>query len=586
MEDFLDKSSYIQEIYDTNGKYKKEWHKFLFNIKREDSQINKEIKTKLEQSLNEKNNINLTCDIIDFIINYGSESIIDLILEKNFLYKFFGLMKKTANSPLEIQKKVLFLLQKWKIKYENNPKYSIVEKNYQYLKEINIRFPDSNYKIETYDKYISEEEIKQICNEIDEILVKQKKYRESIKKFMINARTTIMNPFLEEKEFINKPSNLPAPPESIISIDKSYRTPEDNIDNNIEYGQKDLKNIDNNTSINVKESLNKISKHIIEKKCQKDKIFNNSTINNNKSISNYNEDEKMNIIDDKESNVNIENYSNKESVKIPYNNIIIEKKTEDLSSNNTNKFNIPINNSINISTPNSIHNSNNGNLKNNNINNSQNNNMNNINNKNSSQNQVKENKDSSLNNSRNKNNINNNCEQNSNNNSFNVNNYKWVVGNRLLKINKEIDNRRSNMPSNFNLHEEIKGIINEISICESRINEYLSNSQIIENLQNLKMDIIQTCARYQCLIYKNYVPDFLSSFQGNNNRYNFNKSAIINFQPNNNLNNNNNFNNSFSIYNNNNCNNFNSCNTDRNFNNSFNLNNNSGLNCYNNNYMI
>ena len=562
MEDDQNKISFIQRIYDSNGKYIKEWKKFLFEIKMQDSQICKEIKAKLEKSLNDKNNIDLTCDIIDFIIDYGSESMIDLLIEKIFFDKFLGLLKKTTNSPKEIQKKVIFLLQKWKLKYEKIPKYSLVEKYYEYLKKMDIRFPNSNYKIETYDKYISEEEIKQAFIKINEIIIEQQKYNELVKAFMNETRTTIMNPFLEPEEYL---TNLPPPipPNSfndlIFNKFKNYRTPEHNIDNNTKYKPKiDVLFENDDNIISKKISFNEIEKsnHLnaeeksIDKDCNKPKNDYNINDDNN---------EKINIINYNETNAKIKyDICNKESIK---NSSIHYFKEKDNSTDSS------INNSNKIKFPNNFNNSNNSsNSDHNSIINNQNNNIN-INKNPSFLNQTNQNKNPSLNNNSKINNMNsknnnnyiksspNNFEQSSNHNDFNVDIYKLKVGNILLKINKEIDNRRLNKY----LHDDIKGIMNEISNCESRINENLNNSKITDNLKLLRMDIIQTCSRYQCLIYKQPVPDFLSSFSGNNNQYNFNRNDILNFQSYNMNNNfcNNNIINNYNNYNNYNFNNYN-----------------------------
>ena len=571
MEDDQNKISFIQRIYDSNGKYIKEWKKFLFEIKMQDSQICKEIKTKLEKSLNDKNNIDLTCDIIDFIIDYGSESMIDLVIEKIFFDKFLGLLKKTTNSPKEIQKKVIFLLQKWKLKYEKIPKYSLIEKYYEYLKKMDICFPNSNYKIETYDKYISEEEIKQACIKINEIIIEQQKYNELVKVFMNETRTTIMNPFSEPEE---NSTNLPPPipPNSfndlIFNKFKNYRTPEHNIDNNTKYKPKiDVLFENDDNIISKKISFNEIEKsnHLnaeeksIDKDCNKPKNDYNINDDNN---------EKINIINYNETNAKIKyDICNKESIKNSSIHYFKDKdNSTDSSINNSNKIKFPNNFNNSNNSSNSDHNSINNNLENSKINNNQNNNIN-INKNPSFLNQTNQNKNPSLNNNLKINNMNsknnnnyiksspNNFEQSSNYNDFNVDIYKLKVGNILLKINKEIDNRRLNKY----LYEDIKGIMNEISNCESRINENLNNSKITDNLKLLRMDIIQTCSRYQCLIYKQPVRDFLSSFSGNNNQYNFNRNAILNFQSYNMNNNfcNNNINNNYNNYNNYNFNNYN-----------------------------
>ena len=52
--------------------------------------------------------------------------------------------------------------------------------------------------------------------------------------------------------------------------------------------------------------------------------------------------------------------------------------------------------------------------------------------------------------------------------------------------------------------------------------------KIFETLKVLRMDIIQTCFRYECLINNKEIPKFSSSFEGNKNNYTFNKDIIMN----------------------------------------------------------
>ena len=91
----------------------------------------------------------------------------------------------------------------------------------------------------------------------------------------------------------------------------------------------------------------------------------------------------------------------------------------------------------------------------------------------------------------------------------------------------------SNNNNNNNLHQEIIDLIKKISLCDDLINKFKSKINIVNGLEKIKMDLIQTCARYQCLISNKNIPEFKSSFNGNNNKYFFNKELIINFNSNN-----------------------------------------------------
>ena len=136
-------SSNIQKIYNSNGNHINGWKKFLYEINLENTKINDEIYTKINQSILDKENIGLTLDIIDFIIDNGDNCIIDLIATKNFLINIRKLLKVDAIKEIEIQKKIIFLIQKWALKFGNNIKYKIFKENYENLK-LKITFPNED----------------------------------------------------------------------------------------------------------------------------------------------------------------------------------------------------------------------------------------------------------------------------------------------------------------------------------------------------------------------------------------------------------------------------------------------------------
>ena len=170
-------SSSIHKIYNSEGKNKNEWQEFLYEININKKKINNQIITRLNQSFKDKNKIELTPDFLDFIIDYGSNTLIDLISDEKFLGNFISLIKKSANSSTQLQKKVIFLIQKWALKFENKNIHPIFKNNYNYLKSLNIAFPSQNYNIDTYKKYISEEEINETMILIKKIILARNEYK-------------------------------------------------------------------------------------------------------------------------------------------------------------------------------------------------------------------------------------------------------------------------------------------------------------------------------------------------------------------------------------------------------------------------
>ena len=61
-------------------------------------------------------NIDIEYDIIDFIVDFYSENIVKLISEDWFLNSFLSSLKKGAGISIQIQMKIIFLIQKWLLK--------------------------------------------------------------------------------------------------------------------------------------------------------------------------------------------------------------------------------------------------------------------------------------------------------------------------------------------------------------------------------------------------------------------------------------------------------------------------------------
>ena len=202
MENFeIDSSAYIQRIYDSNGKSISGWKNLLYDINSEELKISQNIVSKLNKSLVDKNNIDLTFDIIDFIIHFGNEIIISLIAGERFLDNFLYLLAVNANLNEDLQEKLIFLIQKWALKFQNNEKYKIFWEKYNFLKSKNIVFPEQNYVIETYNKYISEEKINEYLIEIKNIIMKNNEIKEQINNYHY-TNTLLANPLAKKTKKI------------------------------------------------------------------------------------------------------------------------------------------------------------------------------------------------------------------------------------------------------------------------------------------------------------------------------------------------------------------------------------------------
>ena len=100
--------SNVSKIYSSNGEDKESWSDLLCNIISSDNKSIQETTSFLKQNLINKEKVDLTLDIIDFLINYGSQEIIEQIAQKEFLNCVLVLLKNKSKSSVEVQKKQFF----------------------------------------------------------------------------------------------------------------------------------------------------------------------------------------------------------------------------------------------------------------------------------------------------------------------------------------------------------------------------------------------------------------------------------------------------------------------------------------------
>ena len=304
----------VIEIYAKKGYEILPWKNLLTEIKLNDENINFNIICKLNQCIIEEKYIQLTLSIIDFIIDYGNDSIVKEIASENFLRNFARLASKKSKLNEKDQKNVLFLIQKWALKYKN--KFPAFDHIYQKVKSDAKNIPNS--KIKTYTNFISEEQIKQTKKAIDS----EQKRKIIIEYINDKTQTVYNNPFSrEEKNVPNKENKEPAPffnyqnDNNISEIIKEYPIPNDINGNNSNINdvyQKDnsltpkgLENKDNNTKIIYQSKKLRIIDN--EKLNNKESINQNNNIKKNSNIQEPKKDSDINSQIIKDNNSNIDN---------------------------------------------------------------------------------------------------------------------------------------------------------------------------------------------------------------------------------------------------------------------------------------
>jgi len=145
----------IKNILD-NSFNKGNWKQLfsIINISKDHSLLIKYINDLL---ITQRNN-EIILDIIDLIVNNGNNEIIKLIASNEFLISLINILQVENNSNIEIQKKVIYLIQKWAFKFQNS-NFKSFNECYIYLKNNGIIFPPINEQIETYCKYINDNEL-------------------------------------------------------------------------------------------------------------------------------------------------------------------------------------------------------------------------------------------------------------------------------------------------------------------------------------------------------------------------------------------------------------------------------------------
>ena len=580
--------SNISEIISSNGNNKEAWVNLLCDINSDVSQkIHHDVISILKNNLKEKLNEEITLDILDFLVNYGEPSIIALIAKWDLINKMLFILRNECHSSVEVKKKIIFLSQKWGKKYENDKNFQIFVDNYKGLQKMGIIFPPLTYKLETYTKYISEEEA-----QTAQIKAKaMKNIKENNKKCNIESQNEdkMKNPLSSEIEknenkeselknenkiydnksiVINKESNHEENPYH----DDNNRGNEENNRGNLnskdeKVNENEENNISNGISLNKKDSNN-------------DNIKDSNNGKNNEQIINiYNNDDKNSNNNNNLNNLisEINNITINEDKNNKNKNLFSEEQSEQSSrypdfpsqfdkdtmsklrsvknkgkDNNdkpikTNPGNLG--NNINGSTPNGLDINNNTKLPNINKDIRKNPKMDetykgmsekyqtNITsgNKPFKYNTVNEKllvKKHTLPTKSNP------FEHNINylglkSKTFDVISFKRDLGNKLLQLNKWIDAGKFNFNSN-QLKQGIKLIINEIPKCEHMMVQYqISNDRNgYAIVRNMKMDIEQTCSRYESLINDRIVEPFRSSFCGNSRQYYFNKCNLLGNQVN------------------------------------------------------
>ena len=524
--------SILSQIFSSNGEDKESWSDLLCSLISGDNENIQKAIIFLKQNLMIKEKVELTLDIIDFLITYGTQEIIEQIAHKDFLNCILVLLKNKSKSSVEVQKKVIFLTQKWHKKFENEENSKLIgfSENYNSLKKAGIIFPPENYNIQTYNNYISEEESQNSLMKASAIK-KLTKESEEIKKSMginfanpfsesdISSNFSNNNMCLDDEENENEIKNIPKKEEQNLDEENPYLKKEEKDE------KSNSKNIFSMNDNNIIDDEKKNNNDNTKKDNNFDDKIHNNNIQETNNMSSYTNTGEENNIQNNEQN-NVQNFSQEKNQQEQ------QEKYPKFPSRMSNLTNNNVNNNAYKLRNNPMNNQNNqfSNINNNYNNFNQNNNFKANNNYNNNYNNFSNNR----NNYQNNNNYNNNYNsQGQNDYLIEAKTYKKLLGNKLLQLNAWINEGKYSFNSG-RLKQGIQEILNEISICNNMMRNYQNKGEreAFGIIRNMRMDIEQTCSRYEDLMCDKNVQPFISTFQGNTRQYYYDTNRMFGIQQN------------------------------------------------------
>ena len=223
MENLIDEKDIknIMNIYLLNGNSKESWDLLNLEINKDNS--NEKIIFYLKNKINEDPNNELNLDIIDFIIDKGSNSFLDKIFQKDFLDFFTNKTIEINNNNSKIKDKSLFLIKKWVDKFKD--KYILLLEKYNKYKNEGQIFPDIIFK--TYNNYIQIDENKNNNEENKELYDFN-----NIKVQINNIENNINNENINKKNDEENNTNF-------NSLDNPFEENYDNLFENIDFPEDD-----------------------------------------------------------------------------------------------------------------------------------------------------------------------------------------------------------------------------------------------------------------------------------------------------------------------------------------------------------
>ena len=149
----------LNKIY-SNANNKQNWYNFYDIIKNGNEALY--FMNYIFNSISIQPNNILNLDILDFVIDFGANTYINPLNDQNFLFTLINLLKKKYNTSEELQKELIYLIQKWAKKFYNHPFFINFKECYNYLGNKGIVFPPDNIVVPTYSKYVTKNDLESV----------------------------------------------------------------------------------------------------------------------------------------------------------------------------------------------------------------------------------------------------------------------------------------------------------------------------------------------------------------------------------------------------------------------------------------
>ena len=154
MKNINDSELAINKIFATRGKEKEFWKQLLYEINSD--KANNEIISVIIYNLKIKNDLNLAIYIFDFIIDYGSEKIVNSITKEIVLKQIENILEDNSNPKNDMKNIIFFLLEKWHQKLEKKEDFQDFNVFYEKYKRNTI---NATWEPVSYRKYILLEDL-------------------------------------------------------------------------------------------------------------------------------------------------------------------------------------------------------------------------------------------------------------------------------------------------------------------------------------------------------------------------------------------------------------------------------------------